>query len=113
MSAVQPELASRLLEVARAIDGVLLADPTLRHALKPGHVPFNAPIAEGVARYGEGPVFGLWLMCRQVEALRIAWTGKPGVTIEAAPGEPDEAPGLDVPTETAEPGADRQERLAG
>jgi hypothetical protein len=40
---IQPELASRLLQVGRAIDNALVASHALRAALKPGHPPFDAP----------------------------------------------------------------------
>jgi hypothetical protein len=92
---IQPELAVRLLAVARAIDNALVAADALRAALKPGHPPFDAPLAEGVRRYGNGPVFGLWAELRALNELSLAWTGK-GFPIAEAPmaDEPDEAPGL-------------------
>ena len=40
-SEVQPELAARLLDVARAIDNVLVAGHTQRHWLQPYHPPFR------------------------------------------------------------------------
>ena len=41
VSEVQPELAARLLDVARAIDNVLVAGHAQRHWLQPGHPPFR------------------------------------------------------------------------
>jgi hypothetical protein len=92
---VQPELAIRLLAVGRAIDNALVAADALRAALKPGHPPFDAPLAEGVRRYGNSPVFALWAELRALNELSLAWTGK-GFPITEAPivDEPDEAPGL-------------------
>ena len=114
MTAIQPELAFRLLAVGRAIDNALVASHALRAALKPGHPPFDADLAEGVRRYGEGPVFALWAELRALHALSLAWTGQGFPLVEApADDTPDEAPGLAVPVETAEPGADQQTRLAG
>ena len=43
---IQPELAARLLDVARAIDDVLVAGHAQRHWLQPGHPPFR-PIETG------------------------------------------------------------------
>lgn len=95
MTEIQPELATRLLDVARAIDNALVASHGLRASLKPGHVPFDAPLAEGVRRYGEGPVFALWAELRALHALSLAWTGSGFTTVEAPePQDADEAPGL-------------------
>jgi hypothetical protein len=92
---VEPELQIRLLAVCRAIDDTLVASHALRAALKPGHVPFDAPLAEGVRRYGEGPVFALWVQLRALNALSLAWTGNAFRVAEApAVAEEDEAPGL-------------------
>lgn len=111
-TAIQPELTTRLLEVARAIDDVLVANHTLRASLKPGHPPFDAAIAAGLARYGPGPLFALWLECRAVEALRVAWTGRSGPAVAAAADEPDEASGLAVEAPApADDGTDKQQRL--
>ena len=41
MTEIQPELAARLLDVARAIDNVLVAGHAQRHWLQPGHPPFR------------------------------------------------------------------------
>lgn len=119
---IRPELALQIRDTFRAIDSVLVAAPTLHHALKAGHVPFGrfedrrwqpTPLAEGVSRYGNSLPFAIWQMLRSVEALRIAFTGRPGAAIEFAPDEPDEAPGLsvEVPPPIDE-GADQQQRLA-
>ena len=89
MSEVQPELAARLLDVARAIDNVLVAGHAQRHWLQPGHPPFRPAetgdrgsdatdvLAAAVAHYG-GPcaALDLWIMCRAVDALSVAWTGR-------------------------------------
>jgi hypothetical protein len=91
-------------DVFRAIDGVLVASPTLHHALKRGHVPFGhfedgrwvpTPLSEGVRRYGNSLVYAIWQQLRAAEALRVAFTGKPGVMPNLIPEEPDEAPGLE------------------
>jgi hypothetical protein len=109
---VQPELFDRLRDVARAIDNALVSAHGLRASLKPGHVPFDAELAEGVRRYGDGPLFALWAELRALDALSIAWTGKGFPAVEApALDETDEAPGLAVPVESAEAGAEQQERL--
>jgi hypothetical protein len=116
---VSPELMTRLLEVARAIDGVLIAEHGPRAALK-APPPWNAPPAAGIARYGAGPVFDLWMLCRAVEALRVAWTGRAGPAVAAEPEpvaidapadpvEPDEGPG--VLTDPADAPDERQQRL--
>ena len=62
--------------LSRAIDETIVAGHTLRHSLAADHLPFSASLAEGVTRYGEGPLFGLWLACRAIEALRVAVEGK-------------------------------------
>ena len=86
---IQPELAARLLDVARAIDNVLVAGHAQRHWLQPGHPPFRPAetgdrgtdatdvLAAAVSHYG-GPsaALDLWIMCRAVDALSVAWTGK-------------------------------------
>lgn len=120
---IQPELMTRVLAVARAIDNVLVANHTIRATLK-APPPFGSfspdgqweptPIAAGVARYGESPLFGLWLECRAVEALRVAWTGKAGAPIQSVPDEPDEAQGLaPAAPEPADEGAENQLGLTG
>ena len=106
---MQGEFASRMLEVFRAIDGVLINEHGPRSRLK-APPPFGTPPPQALARYGPGPLFELWLLCNAVERLRIAWTGKPGTPVEAHPDEPDEAPGLEVPK--SEGGNYPQERLA-
>jgi hypothetical protein len=116
------ELAPRFHALARAIDNVLVSAHGLLHSLKapPAFGSFvdglwhPAPIQDGVARYGEGPLFALWVHCRDLVALRVAWTGHPGIT--AAPAEPspepDEAPGLAIEA-SPELGTENQQRLAG
>ena len=101
---MQPEFSTRMLEVFRAIDNLLVAHHTLRAALKPPFPPLGdfeggvwipASLEHGVARYGEGPILGLWVECRNVEALRVAWTGKPSPAaqpqVAATPPESTEA----------------------
>jgi hypothetical protein len=119
---VRGELATQIRDVFRAIDDVLVAAHTLHRALKAGHVPFGrfedgrwekTPLAEGVRRYGATLPFAIWQMLRAVEALRVAFTGKPGAVLEMAPDEPDEAPGLTVePPPPIDEGSDQQQRLA-
>jgi hypothetical protein len=58
-----------------AIDNVLVAAPGLRSSLAADHLPFDASMDEGVARYGIGPLFHLWNVCRQIHKLRIEWVG--------------------------------------
>lgn len=73
---IEPELQVRLLAVARAIDDALVASHALRASMKPGHVPFDADLPDGILRYGEGPVFALWMQLRALNALSVAWTGR-------------------------------------
>jgi hypothetical protein len=87
---------SELMRLGRAIDNLLVQHHGLRHALKPGHLPLAASLAEGVAQYGEGPLFHLWSECRAVEALRVAWTGV---------GSP-EAVALPAPVPPAQPASE-------
>ena len=75
--------------MARAIDNVLVAGYAQRHWLQPGHPPFRPTetgdrgsdatdvLAAAVAHYG-GPcaALDLWIMCRAVDALSVAWTGR-------------------------------------
>jgi hypothetical protein len=116
---IRPELAQQMRDTFRAIDNVLVAAPTLHHALKAEHVPFGAfedgrwqptPLSEGVARYGNSLPFAIWQTLRAIEQLRIAFTGRPGSTLEALPEEPDEAPGLALPE--PDPTTAGQQRLA-
>ena len=58
-----------------AIDNVLVAAPGLRSSLAADHLPFDASLDEGVARYGIGPLFHLWNVCRQIHKLRLEWVG--------------------------------------
>jgi hypothetical protein len=110
---VEPELQSRLLAVGRAIDDALVASHGPRHALKRGHPPFDAPLEEGLRRYGRGPVFDLWVLLSALNELSRAWTGKPFPVAEAPEIEAaDEAPGLT--TELARGnGHDGADRLPG
>ena len=90
MTEIQPKLAARLLDVARAIDNVLVAGHAQRHWLQPGHPPFR-PVETGdrgsdatdvlaAAREplrrpvrGAGPVDHV---PGGEDALSVAWTGK-------------------------------------
>jgi hypothetical protein len=116
---IRPELAQQMRDVFRAIDAVLLAAPTLHHALKPGHVPFGSfedgrwqatPLVDGLHRYGNALPFAIWQMLRAVEQLRIGFAGKPSAALDLPPAEPDEAPGLALPE--PEPTSGEQQRLA-
>jgi hypothetical protein len=94
---VEPELQSRLLALARAIDNVLVRAHGPRSALK-APPPWDAPLTAGIERYGPGPVFELWALIGAILELRAAWTGMPIPTVEALVLEEveaaDEAPGL-------------------
>jgi hypothetical protein len=67
-----------VLRLSHAIDDVLVANMTLRASLAADHLPFTASMAEGVERYGAGPLFALWNECRAVDALRLVVTGRRG-----------------------------------
>lgn len=118
---IRTELATQMRDTFRAIDNVLIAAPTLHHALKAGHVPFGSfedgrwvptSLAEGVARYGNSLPFAIWQELRAIEALRVAFTGTQSATIEALPEQPDEAPGLAVEAPAPiDDGAENQQRL--
>lgn len=83
---VRDEFLAEFLALGRAIDDVLVAHHGLRASLAPDHLPFDAPMAEAMARYGMGgPLFSLWNECKAVEALRLAWTGKPSPPRADAP----------------------------
>ena len=89
MSEVQPEQAAPHRDVARALDPGLHAGHAHRHWLQPGHPPFRPAetgdrgsdatdvLAAAVSHYG-GPsaALDLWIMCRAVDALSVAWTGR-------------------------------------
>lgn len=127
--AIHPELAVRLITIMQAIDNVLVANHALRASLK-APPPFGMlcgdrwipnPVATAVARYGlvpgtdrPSPLIAVWVQCQAVEALRIAWAGRVGPAVEAAPDEPDEAPGLSVETPPSpDEGTEDQLRLGG
>jgi hypothetical protein len=57
-----------------------------------GGVWIPASLEHGLARYGEGPLFALWMECRAVEALRIAWTGKPSQVVQQEIGAVQQPP---------------------
>ena len=73
-----PFLQTNINRLFHAIDDVLVANITLRASLAEDHLPFTATLAEGVARYGEGPLFALWNECRAVDALRLVVMGRSG-----------------------------------
>ena len=58
-----------------AIDDVLVAGHTIKHWLKRPHPGWDASIADGMLHFGEGAAFDLWVICRAIERLRLAWTG--------------------------------------
>lgn len=74
---VRDEFLAEFLTLGRCIDNVLVAHHGLRASLKAPHPPWTATMADALRHYGAGPVFALWCECQAVEALRIAWTGKP------------------------------------
>jgi hypothetical protein len=117
-TALQPELATRLLATFRAIDNVLVAEHGARTLLK-APPPWDAPLSDGIARYGPGPVFNLWALCRAVEGLRLAWTGKPGpaaIVEEPLPVAPIDEVGPDEAVgkpDDPDSGDDKQPRLVG
>jgi hypothetical protein len=76
--APSPELQVMMTRLFRAIDNVLLANITLRASLAADHLPFTASLAEGIERYGAGPLYALWNECRAVDALRLVVTGRRG-----------------------------------
>lgn len=70
----------------RAIENVLVAGHTLRHALKKGHIPPDAPLGDAVMRYGAGTLqLDIWVGCAAIEMLRRAWTGKGTPVVHAMP----------------------------
>lgn len=119
-------------QLARRMDTLLANHGMLRDSLKAGHPPLGAlnpsgrweptPMEIGVAHYGAGPLLGLWVTCRDVEAVRVSWTGKPlAVEVVAQPVAP--IPPVEEPKDVLEPdeavGAaepappDNQPRLGG
>lgn len=71
-------------DLACRIDTLLANHGMLRASLKEPHPPFNVSPATAMAHYGgPSPLFSLWATCRDVEALRLAWTGKATPTTEA------------------------------
>lgn len=69
------ELGDRLRHLDREVGNVLVAAHALQHILKSDHPPFSASLAVGLKRYGPGPVFDLWTICRALWRLRVVWTG--------------------------------------
>ena len=106
---MQPEFSTRLLGLFRAIDTLLADHHTLRASLRAGPplgayengVWRPAPLEAGVARFGAGPMFGLWVECRDVEALRVVWTGKPTVVEPEPETAQPESTQESTPTEAA------------
>jgi hypothetical protein len=80
-----------------AIDNVLVAAPGLQFSLTADHLSFDATLEQGMARYGVGPVFHLWNVCRQIHWLREEWAGNalafaPPLPRVEQPPAPEEAP---------------------
>ena len=111
-----PGLTDRLRDVARAIDNALVAARGLRRIPEAGTRLIRRPEAwpRACAATATGRCFAPGCQAlRALNALSIAWTGKGFPAVEApAQDETDEAPGLAVPVESAEAGAEQQERLA-
>ena len=94
---IQPEFMQRVLIVARRIDNALVSTMALLDSLK-DPPPFGAfgpdgkwepaGLQVGVARYGNGPLAGLWTHCRDMVALHVDWTGKPYAQLMAPPMPP-------------------------
>lgn len=77
-------------DLARRIDTLLANHGVLRASLRVPHPPFDASPAEAMKAYigpdgSVSPLYGLWLTCANVEALRLAWTGKPTPGTEPTP----------------------------
>jgi hypothetical protein len=108
--------------LAIAIDELALGNHSLAHGLGEDRLPHTASLADGLNVYGGElgewtPMYSLWLHWRNSERVREAFDAfrgvKPVTPLPAvAPPEPDEAPGLDVPSEPAGHAA-AQQRLAG
>lgn len=80
------ETREKWREVADLIDDLLVSHHGLRASLAPDHLDFSATLPDAIKRYGQGPLLQLWIECRAVERLRIAWTGKPSMPrAESAP----------------------------
>jgi hypothetical protein len=80
-----------------AIDNVLVAAPGLEYSLAEDHLSYDASMDEGVRRYGCGPLFHLWNICRQIHHLRETWAGDvsafaPPLPRIEPPPEPEEKP---------------------
>lgn len=78
------DLGTEIQRMLRSVDNVLVAAHTLSVQLGEDHLPFDAPLADGVARYGEDPLFGVWVMCRAVNALRTVCVTRPAPVIPDA-----------------------------
>lgn len=80
-----------------AIDNVLVAAPGLQFSLTADHLSFDATLEQGMARYGVGPLFHLWNICRQIHHLRETWAGDvsaftPPLPRVEQPPAPEETP---------------------
>lgn len=110
-------LESLLPRLARAIDDVLVAGHGQRSWLRGDHPPFSASLAEAVGHYGSGAALDLWVVCRSIEALRLIWTGKPGLPVEPASLQrvPEHivAPDEGAPLPPPDPSEGQQRRLLG
>lgn len=90
------------IDLARALDDVLVASPRLRRWVRPSAPALSEAVEAGHAFYGPGrsAELDLWLVCRAIEQLRTAWCGRPAAQLGVAGSAPgsaeDEAPGLAV-----------------
>lgn len=90
------------IDLARALDDVLVASPRLRRWVRPSAPALSEAVAAGFAFYGPGrsAELDLWLVCRAIERLRTAWCGEAPLQVGIAGPAPgsaeDEAPGLAV-----------------
>lgn len=113
-------------ELKRTIDELRMSCFGLAKGLGLVCPPHTAPATDGLKCFGgpDGgwtPLYALWLHWR--DGMRVVdacdrWTGRSGpvvvpAEIPAPDDSTDEAAGLAVPAETAEPGADQQQRLIG
>ena len=121
---LRDELSTRFRTLFGALDDVLISNHATRAHLKPGYPPFLAttelglmkmPSWVGLRHFGAGPLFDLWTACRDIEWMRVLWTGTtspdapaaipmpnpPVPAARAAPAEPDNEralePGSAVP----------------
>lgn len=77
-------LGTEIQRMLRAVDNVLVAAHTLNAQLGEDHLPFSATLADGVAKYGADPLFGVWVVCRAVDALRTVCVVRPAPVMPTA-----------------------------